>query len=201
MKTEAQIKQEHILEAAIKRFSHFGIHKTTLTDIADDLAISKPALFYYFHDKNSLVHAVAEKIINEFLSGYEQGIINAATPHEALLSLIEVKRRYFKKYFLLAIQGDGAEISRISPEIPGMYEQGRQKAAAMIAAVLEKGISQKVFRPMNTEQTSLLLLETLSAFEQCIRTRKSVPDMKDIDELFDKQKEVLTMIINGLIID
>jgi hypothetical protein len=54
---------------------------------------------------------------------------------------------------------------------------------------------------MDTAQTSQLLMETLSAFEYCIRSRKSVPEMRDIDELFDKQKEVLKMIINGLTID
>ena len=67
MKVDGNIKLDHILEAAIKRFSHFGVNKTTMTEIADDLAISKPALFYYFQDKNSLIAAVAEKLRDEFL--------------------------------------------------------------------------------------------------------------------------------------
>ena len=70
-KDEMSVKHEHIVEAAIKRFSHFGIHKTTLAEIADDTGISKPSLFYYFNYKRILLEAVGRKIINEFLQGYE----------------------------------------------------------------------------------------------------------------------------------
>jgi TetR/AcrR family transcriptional regulator len=198
MKAEGTIKQEHILEVAIRRFSHFGVQKTTLADIADDLAISKPSLFYYFPDKNSLVAAVAEKITNEFLQGYKNSIDQSRTVEEALLNLIDVKRQYFKKYFLLAIQGNDAEISRLSSDIQGMYSQARQKAISLIADVLKKGMEAETLTNADPLKTSRLIVETLSAFEFCMREKRSVPEMKDIDDLFDKQKEVLTMIVNGL---
>ncbi|HEU4470022.1 MAG TPA: TetR family transcriptional regulator, partial [Flavisolibacter sp.] len=62
------MKQEHIVEAAIRRFSHFGIAKTTMTEIADDLSLSKQSLFYYFPDKQSLVLAVREKLTENYLA-------------------------------------------------------------------------------------------------------------------------------------
>lgn len=49
----ADKKREQIIEGAIKRFSHFGINKTTMNDIAEDLAVSKPSLYYYFPIKNT----------------------------------------------------------------------------------------------------------------------------------------------------
>jgi hypothetical protein len=42
------------------------------------------------------------------------------------------------------------------------------------------------------------LLDTLSAFEQCVKYQKRIPDLSDFDELFNRQKEVLHMIVNGL---
>ncbi|RYZ16531.1 MAG: TetR family transcriptional regulator, partial [Chitinophagaceae bacterium] len=33
-------KRESILEAAIRRFAHFGVSKTTMNEIAADLSIS-----------------------------------------------------------------------------------------------------------------------------------------------------------------
>ena len=66
MKVEANVKQELIVDAAIRRFSHFGIAKTTLTEVAEDMAVSKQALSYYFADKQSLVNAVIEKITIEY---------------------------------------------------------------------------------------------------------------------------------------
>ena len=61
--TESDRKRGLILDGAIKRFSHFGINKTTMAEIAEDLSVTKPALYYYFPDKQSIIVAVADKII------------------------------------------------------------------------------------------------------------------------------------------
>ena len=66
MKVESHVKQEQIVEAAIRRFSHFGIAKTTLTEIADDLTITKQVLSYYFPDKQRLVEAVSVKLAMDY---------------------------------------------------------------------------------------------------------------------------------------
>lgn len=198
MKAEGLVKQDHIVEAAIKRFSHFGINKTTLTEIADDLSVSKPLLFYYFNDKNSLIAAVAGKIIQESMEGFETALQQAHSVEEGLLSIVEVKREYFKKYYLLAIQSDGVDINKIPPEIKELFVGARKKTEKLISALLEKGVQQKALKPLDPEKTSHLLVETLSAFEYCIKGRKAVPEMHDIDEMFNKQKEVLEMFINGL---
>ena len=63
---EADRKREVILEKAILRFSHFGIQKTTMNEIADDLSMSKPSMYYYFPDKSALILAVVERIIAEY---------------------------------------------------------------------------------------------------------------------------------------
>jgi TetR/AcrR family transcriptional repressor of mexJK operon len=198
MKGEGSIKQEHILDAAIKRFSYFGVSKTTLTEIAEDLDISKTLLFYYFQDKNSLITAVAGKIINEFLADFANAVENATSAEDGLLQMVELKRAYYKKYFLLAIQGEGIDVNKLSSAVSQVYLTAREKGNSLVAQLLKKGIEEKRLKDMDVERASNLVMETLSAFEFCIRARKSVPEMKDIDELFDKQKEVVTMILNGL---
>ena len=55
-------KQEAIIEAAIKRFAHFGVSKTTMAEIAADLSFSKASLYYYFPDKLNLFAAVFKTI-------------------------------------------------------------------------------------------------------------------------------------------
>lgn len=47
-----------ILEAARKRFAHFGISKTTMNEIAADIGMSKASLYYYFPDKEKLFVAL-----------------------------------------------------------------------------------------------------------------------------------------------
>lgn len=198
MKAEGSVKTEHILDAAIKRFSYFGINKTTLTEIAEDLSISKPLLFYYFHDKNSLIAAVAGKIINEFLEALETAFAAAGSVEEGLQSLVEIKREHFKKFFLLAIQGDSADFHKDSSAIHELYQQARKRTTAIISTLLQKGIQERVLKPTDTEKTSQLLLETLAAFEYCMKGRTAVPEMIDIDEMFNKQQAVVNIFLNGL---
>jgi TetR/AcrR family transcriptional repressor of mexJK operon len=197
MSNEGSVKYEQILEAAIKRFSHFGVSKTSLTEIAQDLAISKPSLFYYFNDKNSLITAVAGKIINETLEEFENRLMATDSVEDGLYCIVDVKRKYFDKYFLLAIQGESLEAANVSAGITEVYRHARKKMETLLSALLNKGIGQGVLKQMDTMKTSITLLDTLSAFEYCMKGRKTVPGEKDMNEMFSRQQDVLEMFLNG----
>ncbi len=53
-------KREQILHAAIKLYSRRGIHSVSMNEIAAQVGITKPALYYYFSGKEALVEAVVE---------------------------------------------------------------------------------------------------------------------------------------------
>ena len=198
MKVEVNVKQEHIIEAAIRRFSHFGVNKTSLAEIAEDLSISKPLLFYYFQDKNSLISAVAPTIITEFLEALEDVLDKAESVEAGLTGFVAVKRDHFKKYFLLALQGDSLDLQKTPGEMPAVYQQAKLRTIGLIADLLQKGINETVIRPIDPVKTSQLLLDTLSAFEYCMKRKNSIPGPEDIDEVFDKQIEVLHLFLDGL---
>ena len=130
MKVEANVKQELIVDAAIRRFSHFGIAKTTLTEVAEDMAVSKQALSYYFADKQSLVNAVIEKITIEYGDRLRTEMGKAATVEAALLKLTEVKGFFFREVFYA---GDASRVPRHCKG-PGLQQLekiiGRQRTRA-----------------------------------------------------------------------
>ena len=106
------VKQDQIVESAIRRFSHFGIAKTTLLEIAEDMSVSKQALSYYFPDKQSLVNAVIQRLIMDYSESLKTEIEQSPTVEEALLKLTEVKGIFFEKYFMMAIQAEHLEIEK-----------------------------------------------------------------------------------------
>ena len=55
-------KHQLILNAAQKRFAHFGISKTSMEDIAADIGLSKSSLYYYFTTKEDIFKAVIARV-------------------------------------------------------------------------------------------------------------------------------------------
>lgn len=60
-KTEDSSKLDIILNAAQKRFGHYGLCKTTMNEIAADVGMGKASLYYYFPDKEAVFQAVIKK--------------------------------------------------------------------------------------------------------------------------------------------
>lgn len=190
-------KSEHILEAAIRRFAHFGVQKTTLTEIADDLGMTKQALAYYFPDKESLSRAVEEKIIGEYFEMVDEHIASAASVEHALIDLVEVKKIFFDKYAML-MQRVGPEAMASFGRVAESRKKVQEHMVKLIAGLLQQGVSSGELKPMDTMSISSLLYDTMTAYEHCYVGRHSVPDPKTFSEMCTRQKAVMQLIINGL---
>jgi TetR/AcrR family transcriptional regulator len=191
------VKQEIIIEAAIKRFSHFGINKTTLTEIADDLALTKQSLGYYFHDKQSLIAAVEERITSEYIKMLEEATKNQESTEAALLNLVEVRMRFFEKYYMLAQQVHNGE-PIFAGRIATIKFDLREKELNLLTRLLESGISKGELNPMNVVKTSTLLLDTLQALSHCVREKAFMPEADDFKEMLRRQEDVISLFYNGL---
>lgn len=94
-------KRTLLLEAAIKRFSHFGIAKTTLSEIADDAHISKANLYYYFPDKWSIVEAIVDLLISQSSAKFQKVLKKHSSVEQRLQRMLDIRMAYFQKYRLL----------------------------------------------------------------------------------------------------
>jgi len=190
-------KQTQIIEAAIKRFSHFGINKTTITEIAEDAALSRQAFLYYFHDKNTLLIAVVEKMMEEYMTLTEENFRKAKTAEAGIYTLLSTKEDFFKKYYLLAIQGEETDLIH-SDALKRLIQQGRKRHISLLSQLLQRGVDAGEFRPLDATRNARLILEILHAFEHSLRHRCRLPGADDFKNLFHRQKEVLQMLIAGL---
>lgn len=197
MKVESTVKQEQIVETAIRRFSHFGIAKTTLTEVADDLAVTKQSLSYYFPDKQSLVNAVIEKLTVDYGEQLKAEMEKSSSVEEALLMLTEVKGIFFEKYFMLVIQTDHLELMK-NPSAQNWKRLINEKELGLITALFENGVSAGELKPLDAKKTGELLLETLYAFSRCVKDKGALPDAKAFREVMEKQQEVIKLFYQGL---
>jgi len=58
-------RKKEIIEAAKKRFAKDGYSPTSMDDIARDVGITKPSLYYFFKGKEEIFSAIIEEVIDE----------------------------------------------------------------------------------------------------------------------------------------
>jgi len=61
-------RRQQILDAATECFARQGFHATSMQDIFRASGLSAGAVYRYFPSKNSLIKAIAEKMLNEVLA-------------------------------------------------------------------------------------------------------------------------------------
>ena len=197
MRTEGQEKQDQIVEVAIRRFSHFGISKTTLTEIADDVSMSRQSFLYYFHDKNALLSAVTEKVVTELLDDIEKTLERSKQAEEGLIGMLDCKHNFLNKYMLLAVQADKKDQLQ-SAEVKTIVAEAKSRHHNLISRFLDRQIRAGELKDFDTEMIAGLIIDTISAFDHSMRMVAGVPDEGDLYHLLDVQMKVLALLITGL---
>jgi AcrR family transcriptional regulator len=136
--SEKNDKMQSIIEASQKRFGLFGIEKTSMREIADDLKLSKASLYYYFPDKESLYKAVVEKEQTEFLAKISERIFNFHEPDQLLLEYANARLSYFRTLLNLSRLRLEA-YSDLKPGFRETIQLFKEKEKDIIKKIFEKG--------------------------------------------------------------
>ncbi|WP_212001112.1 TetR/AcrR family transcriptional regulator [Chitinophaga sp. HK235] len=190
--------RDKILEAALRRFTHYGAAKTTMNEIADDLHCSKASLYYYFPDKKAMHLAVLEKIAEAYFTEMAKVTENIQSAAQALYDLIDVKKAFISKFCRL-------EIFKIQHDGGAAFEEGVKKAKqieiGVCTEIIKVGIASGEFNVFDAAQTAELMVQAL------VGLRFSVPgrfaNEADMDEetfelVIEKQKMLLDIFIKSM---
>ena len=64
-----KVRWDDILSVAARLFREKGYLATTMEDIASELDITKPALYYYINTKHDLLYEICESAMNKLMDG------------------------------------------------------------------------------------------------------------------------------------
>jgi len=196
----ADKKREQIIEGAIKRFSHFGIGKTTMNDIAEDLSVSKPSLYYYFPDKKHLILGVIEKIFNEFFEAIQKKYNPELELETILFNTIDVRNTFFQKYYMLKIAEGVPDLlndEAIKTKLNGLKDIERDFFAKAFGSAKEKG---EIAHEDMSHLAELYLESLMGLTTMCVmETAKDIlPDKKALNKMTQKQKDLSSIFTKGL---
>ncbi|SEW10123.1 transcriptional regulator, TetR family [Chitinophaga sp. YR573] len=193
--------REKILEATLKRFTHYGASKTTMNEIADDLRCSKASLYYYFPDKKGLHFAVLEKIGEIFHAEQEAEAQNMTSATQTLLNIIEIKRQFVQRYSrleLFKVLNDG------SPETQRVMREMKIAIDALITKIMKYGVETGEFVIDDVERMAELYNQTMeglrfSVIDYCMPVQINA-DLapEDFERIVAQQKLLTEIFVKGL---
>jgi len=89
-------KENAIIDAARKRFAHYGFSKVTMEEIAGDVEMGKASLYYYFPTKDDLFRAVIFQEQNELKKSIELILEKPKYASEKLREYVEQRMKFFR---------------------------------------------------------------------------------------------------------
>lgn len=171
-----------------------------MNEIADDLAMSKPSVYYYFPDKIALVVAVVERIVLDYQEKLKLILADAKSLKEAIFFMLDLRREFFQKYFMLHL-ADSQDLYLAKKELKDSIQYLRRNEINLITDVFRKGISLQEISCDNAEKTAELFMDMLAGINICVlakHEKQLVPDDKGFDEVLTKQKELSEIFLNGI---
>lgn len=199
MDKEKSDKTAQIISTAQKWFASYGLQKTSMQEIANDLGLSKASLYYYFPDKESLYRAVIEKEQQEFIYSISEKIRNIRNPEKVLPEYITARLDYFRKLMNLS-RLRYEEFSDIKPVLRDLLESFRETEKKFISGILKAGVENGDFMKMDTEHTASLFLDLIKGLRISMVTSKNRPaiEPEEFDRLLKRTLEFTHIFIRGI---
>src|SRR5690606_17102002 len=182
-------------------FSHYGFNKTTMSEIAVDLNITKANLYYYYPDKNTLIRDVLAYISEEIfakqyevMKQYNGGLV------EVLCKLLEVKADFLKDYYVLHINENLEWIK--GQGIGTLLEQFHYKnieiAQDLLAQAAERGeIELSSIECAAVSYTEIMVRLSLIHSVEDIISR--MPNAAKVDDIQASEKKATKLIFQNKI--
>ncbi|WP_069659333.1 TetR/AcrR family transcriptional regulator [Arcticibacter eurypsychrophilus] len=198
---ELDKKRELIVESAIKRFSHFGIQKTTMNEIADDISVTQPALYYYFPDKMTLVIAVVERIMNQYFEELHKCMDGLQSLDEEFYCILTLRKKFMERYFMLKLTEATQEVGQIHDSCQPIMKKAHIKEAAFVTGLLEKAVNNGSISKIDPHKMSGLYIDVLTGLSMFVfitKNKKLFPGNEEFEAILTKQEEFTKVFISGL---
>ncbi|MFD2906794.1 TetR/AcrR family transcriptional regulator [Sphingobacterium anhuiense] len=196
----ADLKRTRILEAATRRFAHFGMAKTTMSEIATDLNFSKALLYYYFPDKNSLYSAVFEYVIDKMVQDIREKINSCDDFEEIMMYTIDKRVELINQYYNL-FEYTINMVKELPEELERVFKQSYVREVDLFAEILEIGVETDKIEVEDVEETARILLYSLFGMRMGIlKDMKNMlfPTKDEFDVILSLQKKMMQIFLRGL---
>lgn len=153
-----ELVENEMYEHATRLFAERGFAGTSLQDIADALGITRPALYYYVKSKDELLAKLVTEVTDGPLAEIEELCArpgaDAVDKLRGIVRVIVVRRATQPARFRLLIRSE----AELPAELTTAYDQSRRAVLKAVARVVDEGIREGRFRPVDPRVAALGVL-------------------------------------------
>jgi AcrR family transcriptional regulator len=178
-------KRQVVLRTAARIFSQRGFHQTTLADVADELHVSKPALYHYFKSKDEILLEIQHAAIAQITDAAP----DAGNGRERLIAFV---RRYVEMITddfgsCLIMTG----VLPLEPKNRQSVRTGSKNVEKIVRDILGQGVDDGSIAPCDPKITAMLFFGALNWIPYWYRTDGEL----DADQLAAR---VVDFVMTGL---
>jgi AcrR family transcriptional regulator len=147
-------KLTQILEAALHVFAHYGFRQATMEQIAGQLSLTKGSLYFYCSGKEDLYNQAVAQALLQWQARVRQAVEAEPDIVQKLVVLALKSNEYLaEEPDLRAIIIQDPQIQSISPA-EDRYPNIGIASYRMLKQVLEQGVAEKRFKPMDLDHVA-----------------------------------------------
>lgn len=153
---ETTARHDEIIRVAARIFAAKGYHATTLDEIAAELQVTKPALYYHVRNKEEILREIIGKIMEPMEAAIKVGN-SSLPPREKIAKIVEILTKFSterKETTLIAF-----EELKILPKRSRDAIRRRQKSLEkVLQQVLKEGENQGTFQLDDEKMVAFAIL-------------------------------------------
>jgi AcrR family transcriptional regulator len=149
-------RRSTIISIAAQLFSEKSYHDVTMDEVASKVGVAKGTIYLYFESKERLYLEILEHGYEAIESLIEKEIAKSDPAPEKLKKVLKLIFRFYRQNLdvLRILSRDETHLIREHYEFT---EHWRFRRIKLYEKILEKGVKESSFYPINTELTALII--------------------------------------------
>lgn len=185
--------QDRILDAAMQRFQHYGIGKTTMADIAGDVDMSTANLYRYFKNKEDIAVACSKRCL-----GDRTAILSCVVQNQSLDAAGKLQEFVLEmlRYTYDQVSSNpriNELVNIIAEKYPEVVFEKNTNEQLLIKNILLEGKEKGIFDFEDIGKATIAVHTSIHIFQLPLAMT-----IHKLDTLLDMARLTTNMILNGL---
>jgi TetR/AcrR family transcriptional regulator len=154
------VRESILFETAARMFNSYGFHGTSMSQLTQELGLTKGALYYYVEDKSDLLYKLHIKSADATRKAFEEGVAEGRNGYERVQSIV--------RHYVAAITASPTETfillekGVLNPEQAEEIVQRRKQLELDLRSQIAKGIDDGSIVPCDPKLATFVLVGAMA---------------------------------------